>query len=68
MRRVYALQGDTVDDICYRHYGRTLQVTESVLAANPGLADAGAVLPHGWPVDLPELPESSTGETVNLWD
>lgn len=68
MTRVYALQGDTVDDICYRHYGRTDQVTESVFDANPGLADAGPILPHGWPVDLPELPESSTGETVNLWD
>ena len=66
--RVYALQGDTVDDICFRHYGRTAQVTERVYAANNGLADAGPVLPHGWPVDLPDLPDVPTGETVNLWD
>lgn len=66
--RVYAQQGDTVDDICFRHYGRTQQVTELVYAANTGLADAGAVLPHGYAVDLPDMPESSSGETVNLWD
>lgn len=68
MTRVYALQGDTVDDICYRHYGRTEQVTELVYEANHGLAEAGPVLPHGYPVDLPELSASSTSDTVNLWD
>lgn len=68
MTRVYAMQGDTVDDICYRHYGRTEQVTEQVYEANFGLAGAGPVLPHGWPVDLPDLPEAPTGETVQLWE
>lgn len=66
--KIYAQQGDTVDEICFRYYGRTQQVTEQVYAANAGLADAGPVLPHGRPVDLPDLPDSSTGETVNLWD
>ncbi|MFJ5161101.1 tail protein X [Pantoea sp. NPDC088449] len=68
MTRVYALQGDTVDDICYRHYGRTAQVTEQIYEANHGLASAGPVLPHGYPVDLPDLPDAPTSETVNLWD
>jgi phage tail protein X len=66
--KVYAMQGDTVDEICHRYYGRTEQVTERVYAANNGLADAGPVLPHGYAVELPDLPESSTSETVNLWD
>ncbi|WP_448309544.1 tail protein X [Pantoea sp. PGP6] len=66
--KVYAQQGDTVDEICFRYYGRTQQVTEWVYEANTGLAEAGPVLPHGYPVELPDLPESSTGETVNLWD
>ncbi|HIE8685803.1 TPA: tail protein X [Klebsiella pneumoniae] len=65
---VYAQQGDTVDEICQRYYGRTGQVVEQVYAANPGLAESGPVLPHGCAVTLPDLPESSTGETVNLWD
>ena len=66
--RVYALQGDTVDEICQRHYGRTEQVFELVYAANPGLAESGPVLPHGCDITLPELPEAATAETVNLWD
>lgn len=66
--KIYALQGDAVDEICFRWYGRTQQVVELVYAANPGLAERGPILPHGYPVELPELPASSTGETLNLWD
>jgi len=65
---VYAQQGDTVDEICQRYYGRTEQAVELVYAANPGLAESGPVLPHGCEVTLPDLLDSSTGETVNLWD
>ncbi|MEN4536844.1 tail protein X [Pantoea agglomerans] len=65
---VYAQQGDTVDEICQRYYGRTGQAVELVYAANPSLAESGPVLPHGCKVTLPDLPESSAGETVNLWD
>jgi len=65
---VYAQQGDTVDGICQRYYGRTGQAVELVYAANPGLAESGPVLPHGCEVTLPDLPDSSTGESVNLWD
>jgi len=65
---VIAQQGDTVDDICWRHYGRTQQVVERVYAANPGLAESGAVLPHGCEVALPDLPDAPAAETVNLWD
>ena len=54
--------------ICARYYGRTEGVFEEVLAANPGLAGLGAVLPHGTPVDLPEVQAAPVSETVNLWD
>ena len=50
--KAYALQGDTLDAICARYYGRTEGVVETVLAANPGLAELGAVLPHGTAVEL----------------
>jgi len=67
--RVIAHQGDTVDALCWRHYGRTAGVTEAVLAANPGLADFGAILPHGTPVDLPDLtPTPPPARMVKLWD
>lgn len=45
--RILAQQYDTLDAMCWRYYGRTEGVTEKVLAANPGLADIGPVLPHG---------------------
>ncbi|WP_278401413.1 tail protein X [Hafnia paralvei] len=66
--RVTASQGDTLDALCYRHYGRTEGVVEAVLAVNPGLAELGAVLPHGTAVELPIVESSTTSETLNLWD
>jgi phage tail protein X len=67
--RVYAQQGDTVDSLCFRHYGRTRGVVEATLEANAGLADLGPVLPRGHPVDLPEAPnDQPTISLVNLWD
>lgn len=39
--KVRAHQYDTVDALCWRHYGRTQGVTEQVLKANPGLAECG---------------------------
>lgn len=65
---IYAQQGDTVEQICWRYYGRTQQAVELVYAANPGLAESGPVLMHGCGVTLPDLPESPADETVNLWD
>ncbi|EGO8705804.1 phage tail protein, partial [Escherichia coli] len=40
--KTFALQGDTLDAICVRYYGCTEGVVETVLAANPGLAELGA--------------------------
>ncbi|OWF99488.1 phage tail protein [Klebsiella pneumoniae] len=59
--KVQALQGDTVDLLCQRHYGTTQGVTEKVLAANKALAgqiflDAGQV------VELPEISTPATQE------
>jgi len=54
MAAVIASQGDTVDAICWRYYGRTAGVTEAVLEANPGLADLGPIIPHGTQVTLPD--------------
>ncbi|MNF12349.1 Phage Tail Protein X [compost metagenome] len=69
MPAVIANQGETVDAICWRHYGRTAGVTEAVLDANPGLADLGATLPHGTLVQLPEVaPQAEQRQMVNLWD
>lgn len=66
--KAIALQGDTLDALCARHYGRTEGVVEAVLLANPGLAELGEVLPHGTAVELPDVETSPQAETVNLWD
>lgn len=66
--KVYALQGDNLDAICARYYGRTGGVVETVLKANPGLSELGVVLPHGTAVELPETDSAAKTETVNLWD
>ncbi|EBQ7042199.1 tail protein X, partial [Salmonella enterica] len=51
--KVYAMQGDTLDVICARYYGRTEGVVETVLQANPGLSELGVILPHGTAIELP---------------
>lgn len=69
MMTIRAQQNETVDAICWRHYGRTAGVTEQVFEANPGLADVGATLPTGYPVNLPEIEaQAEQAGTVNLWD
>ncbi|WP_449545888.1 tail protein X [Lelliottia amnigena] len=66
--KVYAMQGDTLDAICARYYGRTGGVVEAVLQVNPGLSELGVILPHGTAIELPETDSAPKTETVNLWD
>ncbi|KGB03060.1 phage Tail Protein X family protein [Enterobacteriaceae bacterium ATCC 29904] len=66
--QIRALQGDTLDAICARYYGRTEGAFEAVLDANPGLAELGAILPHGTAVEMPDVPSSPVAETINLWE
>lgn len=66
--RVRAHQGDTVDSLCWRHYGATRGLNELVLEANPGLAALGAILPIGYEVELPPMPPAATQQITYLWD
>lgn len=69
MASLRAVQGDTVDAICWRHYGRTAGVVEQVLDANPGLADLGPVIPNGTLIALPDAAvQAEQRQMVNLWD
>lgn len=60
---------DTLDWICWRHYGRQSGAVEAVLEANPGLADKGPVLSAGELITLPDLDTSVTSTSIiRLWD
>lgn len=62
--------GDVVDDIAFRHYGElNPDILRQVFEANPGLADAGAVLPANVAIALPEVVRpSGIVKAVALWD
>lgn len=67
--KVRSQQGDTVDLLCWRFYGRINGTVEAVLEANPGLADLGLMLPLGTLVSMPELGEvASTTPLLQLFD
>lgn len=65
-------EGDTVDLVCYRHYGNTVNKVEAVLSANPGLAEVGPILPKGTKLVLPDMSaprkQAVVKTTVKLWD
>jgi len=66
--RYVTKQGETLDLACYRHYGRTAEVTELVLAANPSLAASDVVLPMGTQILMPDAPLSRTERPlISLW-
>jgi len=63
-----AMQGDTLDLLCWRALG-TSDIVEATYLLNPGLADHGPVLPTGLLVDLaPPIAATTTRATVSLWD
>jgi len=66
--QVRTQQGETVDALCWRHYGRTQGAVEAVLQANPGLARHGLILPQGILVTMPALNAPPPQPTVSLWD
>jgi phage tail protein X len=69
MKTYIASEGDTVDFIVWRAYGaQNARLVERVLAANPGLADLGAILPSGTVVTLPALDTVAETTGVRLWD
>jgi len=65
-KTVVTRDGDVLDDICWRHYGR-VDGLPAVLAANPDLAERPAVLPAGLLIRLPDLPAPVEMPVVRLW-
>lgn len=68
MTRYRTKDGDMLDRLCWKHYGRSRGVVEAVLEANPGLAGIGPVLPAGIEIALPDLPAPTKAAAIRLWD
>ncbi len=66
--QVRSIQGDTLDRVCQRVYGRTAGVTEQLLSLNPGLADLGPILPTGTLITLPQQAKQAEATLLQLWD
>ena len=59
--------GDDLDDICYRVYGHPNGTVEKVLEANDFLGFQPPVLPAGLKIQLPEINDKKSTQTVRLW-
>ena len=68
MAKYLTKNGDTLDYICWKHYGQQSGAVEQVLEANPGLADAGTILTAGTVIELPDFVISTKSNTISLWD
>ena len=69
MAKYLTKNGDTLDWICWRHYGNSLPAaTEAVLDANYGLAEKGPVFEAGVKIELPDLQDTTETASVRLWD
>lgn len=68
--QVRSQQGETLDAICWRELGRSRAVVEDTLARNPGLADAGPILPEGTIITLPDAVPAvgNSRKLIQLWD
>ena len=67
---VRAIQGDTVDSLCFRHLGSSDYV-EQTLELNPGLAKTGPVLDLAQVITLPDISAAEHAPTttlIQLWD
>ena len=65
---IETLAGDFLDELVVQHYGvdAASAALDAVLAANPGLAARGPVLPAGVRVVLPDLKPPAAG-VLQLW-
>jgi len=70
MPQIYTTkQGETVDLVCSKFYGRTRDATEAVLNANPGVAALGPILPLGTKILMPDIEaRPAATKLISLWD
>ncbi len=61
------VDGDVLDLIVHRHYGRTNGVLERVLEHNRHLENYDAILPHGVRIELPVIPKPKNNQKIKMW-
>ena len=59
--------GETLDLICWRYYGKTSGAVEKVLIANRHLAEHATVLPAGVRITLPPIEDPKSNQKIKLW-
>lgn len=62
-----ASDGESLDWICWRHYGRQAIAFEEVLDANQGLAAKGVFLQAGDTVSLPAI-SAPVLPIIKIWE
>ena len=60
-------QGDMVDEIAFRRFGRSSEAVTAILDANPGLAARGPVLPAGLVIRIPPPVDKGRTEKKRIW-
>ena len=61
-------EGDMLDFIAWKHYGKQSGAVEEILEANPKLADYGEQFPAGVIIILPDIAIPETDTVIRLWD
>lgn len=62
-------QGDELDLICFRYYGRTQGTVEVVLEANRDLANLMPYFEEGVVITLPDIAApAQVNRAIRLWD
>lgn len=65
-RTIRTSDGDRLDVLCHRYYGRLNGTVEAVLGANPGLGSTPQPFAAGVVIVLPDLPERAEKQ-IQLW-
>jgi phage tail protein X len=60
--------GDTVDEIVWRHYAYAAGAMELVFSANAALAFEPPILAAGLTIELPDLPSPKSKQPPRLWE
>lgn len=63
-----AKDGESIDYICWKYYGKTDGIVEQVLKANRHLTELSAILKAGTQINLPAIEDKKqNNKKIKLW-